>query len=123
MIGARLGNWIIDSELGHGGMGDVYLAREAGDTDRRAAVKVLAAELARDPGFLQRFQREIDVLRQLDHPSIVRFYESGEHKDRPYYVMEYIEGQNFEELLHEQARLPWREVLDMAVRVDRKSVV
>src|SRR5438270_13147726 len=73
MIGSRLGKWMIDKELGRGGMGRVYLAHEA-STGEPAAVKLLAAELAQENGFLQRFQREIDVLRQLSHPNIVTFY-------------------------------------------------
>ncbi|HXG11876.1 MAG TPA: protein kinase [Gemmataceae bacterium] len=152
MIGTRLGNWVIDRELGSGGMGHVYLAHEdpapgsphppplspsegergissfpltpeAGERGRgegggrRAAVKVLAAELALDPGFQQRFQREIDALRQLNHPAIVRFYEAGRQEGRYYYVMEYIEGRNFEDLLREHGRLPWPEVLDLALQV------
>lgn len=114
MIGSRLGNWLIERELGSGGMGTVYLARE---NERQAALKVLAAELARDPGFQQRFQREIDALRQLDHPNIVRLLEAGEQDGRCFYVMEYVEGHTFEELLRERGRLPWAEVLDLALQV------
>jgi Protein kinase domain len=123
MQGTRLGNWVIDQELGHGGMGRVYLAHReppAPPTEglpNRAAVKVLAAELAREDGFLQRFQREINALRLLDHPNIVRFYDAGEGDGRHYYAMEYIPGRNFEEVLHERGRLPWPEVLDVALQV------
>src|SRR5207249_7242801 len=76
MIGARLGKWIIDKEIGRGGMGRVYLAHED-PGDRQAALKVLAAELAQETGFLERFKREIEVLDQLHHPNIVRLYDSG----------------------------------------------
>jgi serine/threonine-protein kinase len=114
MIGARLGNWVIDRELGYGGMGRVYLAH---DESRQAAVKVLAAELALDAGFQQRFQREIEAARRLEHPHIVRFFESGQQDGRYYYVMEYVEGQSFEELLLENGRLPWAEVMDLALQV------
>src|ERR1700716_849243 len=76
MIGDRLGKWVIFKELGRGGMGRVYLANEE-LTGRQAALKVLAAELAQEIGFLQRFQREIEALSKLEHPNIVRFYESG----------------------------------------------
>jgi serine/threonine-protein kinase len=120
MIGSRLGNWVIDKELGRGGMGRVYLAHEepsAVPEGRRAAIKILAAELAQDPGFFYRFQREIEILSQLDHPAIVRFYESGAHNNVPYYAMEYIEGQNFDELLCERGRLSWKEVLDLGLQV------
>src|SRR5271166_5285192 len=75
MLGSRLGKWVLDSELGRGGMGQVFLAHAdppdvPDGKQQRAALKVLTPELARDGGFLQRFRREIDVLRQLDHPNI-----------------------------------------------------
>jgi serine/threonine-protein kinase len=124
MIGSRLGPWIIERELGRGGMGTVYLARRAtsGATPApgappQAAVKVLAAELALEPGFLQRFQREIEVLRQLNHPHIVRFLEAGTEGPRYYYAMEHVAGPSFNELLERDGRLPWREVLDLAWQV------
>src|SRR5207253_8619026 len=75
------------------------------------------AELAQDAGFLQRFQREIDALRQLDHPNIVKFYESGYENAMYFYAMEYIDGQNLEDILHAQGRLPWNEVLDTALQI------
>jgi serine/threonine-protein kinase len=117
MIGSKLGTWIIDEELGRGGMGAVYLAHE--DGGRQAAVKVLSATLAQDPGFQGRFQREIDILRQLDHPNIVHFYESGVQDGHFYYAMEYVAGPDLEELLREQGRLPWREVLEVALQTSR----
>lgn len=122
MIGKQLGSWIVERELGRGGMGRVYLARRAapadgGELPTQAALKILSAELAQDAGFLQRFQREIDALRQLDHPNIVKFYESGCDSGQYYYAMEYVVGHNFDELLHESKRLPWKEVLDMALQV------
>lgn len=116
MIGARLGAWVIEKELGRGGMGRVYLARED-PGGRQAAVKVLAPELAKDAGFLHRFQREIDALSQLDHPHIVRFFEAGFQEGQYFYVMEYVDGRSFEELLHERGRLPWPEVLDAALQI------
>lgn len=122
MIGKRLGSWVIEKELGRGGMGRVYLAQRDPPTSpdgieaTEAAVKVLSAELAQDPGFLHRFQREIEALRQLDHPNIVRFYESGMQDGQHFYAMEYIVGKNFDQLLHDQKRLPWKDVLDMAMQ-------
>ena len=134
MIGARLGSWILERELGRGGMGAVYLAHyipltpnpsppggergeKSADAPERAAIKVIAAELAVDSGFLARFQREIDILRQLDHPNIVRFYESGQQNGRPYFIMEYVPGPSFETLLAQRGRLPWTDVLDMALQI------
>ncbi len=88
MIGSRLGSWILDRQLGRGGMGCVYLAHDDDDPQRQAAVKVLAAELTVHSGAVQRFEREIAVLGKLKHPNIVRFYESGTYEGRLYYVME-----------------------------------
>jgi serine/threonine-protein kinase len=120
MIGTQLGNWVIDKELGRGGMGRVFLAHEVlpGDGNgRQAAIKVLAPELAQEGGFLKRFQREIDALSVLNHPHIVRFYDSGVHEGRYYYAMEYVAGQNYDELLREKGKIPWKEVLEVALQV------
>ncbi len=116
MLGERLGKWVIYRELGRGGMGRVFLAQEELQ-GRMAAIKILAAELAQEVGFLQRFQREIDTLRQLDHPGIVKFYESGYENDFYYYAMEYVEGQSLEEILEREKQLPWPEVLEIATKV------
>ncbi len=123
MIGAKLGSWILEKALGSGGMGTVYLARSSSANSsgspsaKRAAIKVMAPELAVDSGFLARFQREIDILRQLDHPNIVRFHESGQQNGRPYFVMEYVPGPSYESLLIERGRLPWPEVLELAWQI------
>jgi hypothetical protein len=116
MIGERLGGWVIFRELGRGGMGRVFLAQEE-ITGRQAAVKVLAPELAQDVGFLQRFQREIETLSQLTHPNVVRFYNSGLENGHYFYAMEYVEGQSLDDILLEQKRLPWRDVLDIALQI------
>jgi serine/threonine protein kinase len=116
MIGARLDKWIIDRELGRGGMGRVYLAHEQA-SGRPVALKILSAELAQEAGFLHRFEREIEVLGQLNHPNIVRFFESGSKDGLFYFAMEYVEGDNFEQLLHERGRIPWKEVLDAALQI------
>jgi len=103
--------------LGHGGMGQVYLGHDADHPERQAAVKVLARELTTHSGAVSRFEREIDVLRTLQHPNIVRLYESGTYEELLYYVMEYIEGHDFADLLEQQGRLPWEEVLGAAIAV------
>jgi serine/threonine-protein kinase len=116
MIGDRLGKWVIFKELGRGGMGHVYLAQEE-IGGRQAALKILAAELAQDVGFLQRFQREIETLSKLDHPNIVRFYEAGFENNLYFYAMEYVDGQSLDEAMQVAGRLPWQEVLDAAIQV------
>jgi serine/threonine-protein kinase len=97
-------------------MGRVFLAQEELNGSQ-AAIKILAAELAQDTGFLQRFEREIQTLSQLDHPNIVRFYEAGYEDNQYFYAMEYVDGQNLEDALAAQGRLRWQEVLDAAIQV------
>src|SRR4051812_13003049 len=86
MMGERLGKWTLSREIGRGGMGRVYLAREE-VSGRQAAVKVLAPDLAQDPGFLLRFEREIEALSKLEHPGIVRFYDAGHEHGHYFYAM------------------------------------
>jgi hypothetical protein len=116
MLGERLGKWVIFKELGRGGMGRVYLAQEE-LTGNKVAIKVLAAELALDAGFLQRFHREIETLSRLDHPGIVRFFEAGLENDHHFYAMEYVDGESLEAILLEKGRFPWAEVLDIAAQL------
>lgn len=116
MIGDRLGKWVIFKELGRGGMGRVYLAQEE-LTGRQAAIKVLAAELAQEIGFLHRFQREIETLSQLEHPNIVRFFESGLENGLYFYAMEYVDGQNLEQMVERKGKLAWQDVLAIALQV------
>ncbi|MBL8179369.1 MAG: serine/threonine protein kinase, partial [Bryobacterales bacterium] len=78
--------------IGTGGMGAVYLAeRVDGEIRRQAAVKLLRADVER-PGWRDRFLRERQLLANLDHPSIARLLDAGHSGDRPYLVMEYVEG-------------------------------
>jgi serine/threonine-protein kinase len=115
MIGSRLGKWLIEREIGRGGMGNVYLARD--DEGLAAALKVLSAELAKEPGFLHRFQRETEILAQLSHPNIVKLFESACESGVHYFAMEYVAGENFEQLLQARGRLPWREVLNAGLQI------
>jgi hypothetical protein len=118
MTGARIGNWYLEAEIGRGPLGTVYKARGFDDPDRAAAVKVLTAPAARDPAFLQRFPAEMLALQRLDHPNIVRYYDSGIHGGMAYYAAELVEGTDAAKLL-EGGRQPWPEVLSIAVQAAR----
>jgi hypothetical protein len=120
MIGQRLGPWTIASEIGRGAMGRIYRAERAADAPGEpavAAVKVLSAELASDPVFVERFQREIAALKQLAHPNIVRFYDAGSADGHFYYSMEFVDGPDYQAIIGERGRLPWAEVLALALQV------
>jgi serine/threonine-protein kinase len=117
MTGRRLGPWVIDAEIGRGAMGTVYRAHQADNSANVVALKILNADLARDDVFVARFQREIEALRQLDHPNIVHFLEAGSDAGLFFYAMEYVAGRDCEAILRERGRLPWPEVLDLALQV------
>jgi hypothetical protein len=77
--------------IGQGGMGLVLEARQL-SLDRTVAIKVLAPELAGNPQFVERFEREATALARLAHPHIVAIYERGHHAGLLYFVMEHVEG-------------------------------
>jgi serine/threonine-protein kinase len=117
MTGEHIGNWHLLKLLGRGGMGRVYLAEDK--NHRRAAVKVLSNQLSSEPGFLDRFLREIEALQQFEHPHIVRFYDSGEEGGNFYYAMEFVDGKSLHEALQQRKRLPWLDAVYMAWQMCR----
>ena len=104
--GRRLGDYEILRQLGRGGMGSIYLARRADEAfQKNVAIKILRPDVASSDIFL-RFQREREILAQLDHPNIARLLDAGETEDGlPYFVMEYVEGRTIIEYADDQ-RLP-----------------
>lgn len=108
----ELGPFRLKRKLGEGGMGAVYLAEDSRD-GRRLALKVLPRNLAADPEYVQRFRREIDAAKKLQHPSIVRAFESGEDLGYFFYVMEYCEGESLEAALKRQGLIPWHRALQI----------
>jgi len=94
-------------ELGRGGMGVVYLAKDI-NLGRQVAYKVLPAELKKHPEIVTNFIREAKSLAQLNHPYIVSIFDAGEHMGNYYIVMEYVEGENLKRLIGRSARIPIR---------------
>ena len=110
MLGKALGPYRIESELGSGGMGTVYLAtaREGSGVPQgaRVALKVVQPQLARSPEFFARFEREAEIGMAVRHPNVVRTLGVGREDGWPYLVMEYVEGQTLAALVAELGRLP-----------------
>jgi len=92
----RLGEYVLEREIGRGGMGVVYLARQE-SLGRLVALKVLPFELTRDRERLDRFRREAEVIARLDHPGIIPLYGVGETEGIHYIAMKYVQGQTLEE--------------------------
>jgi eukaryotic-like serine/threonine-protein kinase len=94
--------------LGFGGMSEVHFARDV-RLDRDVAVKVLRADLARDPGFYLRFRREAQNAAALNHPAIVAVYDTGQTETAtgplPYIVMEYVDGVTLRDIVCEEGAM------------------
>jgi serine/threonine protein kinase len=104
------GSYTIERELGRGGMGVVYLAREV-RLDRLVAIKVLPPHLAGDPTVRERFLREARTAAQLSHPNIVPIYRAEEVGGFAYFAMAFIEGENLLERVRDRGPLPTADVV------------
>jgi tetratricopeptide (TPR) repeat protein len=111
----RLGEFRLIRRLGEGGMGVVYLAVQE-SLGRRVALKAMRPERLGSIEAQTRFQREIDAVSELRHPSIVTVFGSGEEQGVRYFVMEYVPGQGLDAILREarlhEARVPIPQVLE-----------
>src|SRR2546427_7813559 len=114
--GAVLAGFRVESLLGEGAMGSVYLAEETA-TGRRVALKLLAAELARDERFRRRFLRETELAASLDHPHVVPTLASGEQDGTLYLAMAYVDGPDLRALLRREGRLEPERALDLVEQV------
>ncbi|MET0699553.1 MAG: Stk1 family PASTA domain-containing Ser/Thr kinase [Mycobacterium sp.] len=102
--------------LGFGGMSEVHLARDT-RLHRDVAVKVLRADLARDPSFYLRFRREAQNAAALNHPAIVAVYDTGEADTPagplPYIVMEYVDGVTLRDIVHNDGPMPTKRAIEV----------
>ena len=96
-------------QIGEGGMGVVYRARYVVN-DRQVALKMIPSDV-KDKIVLQRFERELEVLKTLRHPHIVRCFGGVCENKRRFYAMELIEGGTLEDILQTRGRLPWEQVI------------
>src|SRR5678815_892553 len=99
--GTRLGHYQILSQIGAGGMGEVYLAHDT-KLDRQIAIKLLPADLASKPDRLRRFVQEAKATAALNHPNIAHVYEIDEADGYHFIAMEFIEGATLREKIHQE---------------------
>jgi tetratricopeptide (TPR) repeat protein len=102
----RLGSYRVRRVLGKGGMGVVFQAEDP-RLKRLVALKLILDDRYADPQYLARFRREGEALAHLRHPHIVQIHEVGEHRGRPYFALEYVEGGNLAQRLGGQPQ-PFR---------------
>ncbi|GKU78507.1 Stk1 family PASTA domain-containing Ser/Thr kinase [Paenibacillus sp. L3-i20] len=117
MIGHDLGGrYEIVSRIGGGGMALVYKAHDV-LLNRKVAVKVLRQQFVNDDEFIRRFRREAQSAAALSHPNVVSIYDVGQEDETHYIVMEYVEGNNLNELIQERAPLQAEEAVRFAMQI------
>lgn len=100
----HIGNYEIVSELGRGGMGVVYKAREE-SLQRFVAIKMLGNQLVDNESVALRFMREARAVADLNHPNLVQVFRVDRHEDQPYFVMEYVEGESLKCLIQRENKM------------------
>ena len=125
--GSRIlaGRYEVGELIGRGGMAEVHIGYDR-RLGRTVAIKILRADLARDPSFLNRFRREAQAAASLNHPAIVAVYDTGEDvvteptgvvAHLPFIVMEYVEGHTVRDILHDGAAVPIDEAVEITAGV------
>ena len=104
-VGADFAGHRIDKVIGRGGMGVVFRATDRA-LDRTVALKLIAPEVANDPVFRARFERECRLAAAIDHPHAVQIFQAGEEDGLLYLTMRYVDGTNLRRLLRTEGRLP-----------------
>jgi serine/threonine protein kinase len=115
MVGKTLGHYQITGQLGKGGMGEVFQARDQ-KLARNVAIKVLPEEFARDADRIARFQREAKLLASLNDPGIAAIYGLEESEGTNFLVLELIEGETLSERL-KRSPIPVEESLKLALQI------
>ncbi|MDQ4122781.1 MAG: protein kinase [Acidobacteriota bacterium] len=112
-VGKEIGGYKIEKQLGAGGMGEVYLARDR-KLERKVALKILPAEFVVQRERVRRFEREARAVSALNHPNIVTVYDVGESDGWHFIATEFIEGKTVRELISENIKL--KEILSIAAQ-------
>jgi len=111
-----IGKYEIVSELGRGGMGVVFKAWEE-SLQRFVAIKMLGDQLTDDENLVARFLREARSVSDLNHPNVVQVFAVDTHEGRPYFAMEFVEGESLTELIRTSRRIDPRRALNLVKEV------
>jgi serine/threonine-protein kinase len=111
-----MGPFEIGEQLGVGGMGIVYMATYR-ETGQKVALKILSPALCADKKLISRFEREIEILKRLDHPNIVRYFGGGRTGTQRYYAMEYMDGGSLDTVLERKGSLSWEQTIKIGLQL------
>ncbi|RMG84321.1 MAG: serine/threonine protein kinase, partial [Chloroflexi bacterium] len=115
LIGKTIGGYEILTLIGQGGMASVYRARQI-SMNRDVAIKVLPQQFLNDDTYLQRFEREVEIVAQLEHRNIVPVYDYGEYLGQPYIVMRYLPAGSVDDLIN-RGPLPLTQIVDIVRQI------
>jgi uncharacterized RDD family membrane protein YckC/predicted Ser/Thr protein kinase len=118
LLNTRLRHFEVQKLLGRGGMGAVYLGWDT-SLERPVALKVLDAEIGRDPELLARFTREARAQARLRHPNVTQIYFIGEDRGINFFAMEYVEGRPLDRALADGERVPWPDAVEYVIAAAR----
>jgi len=116
LLGKEFGPFVVDKELGSGAMGTVVRAKHT-KKGKLVAIKLMSLALGTSEAAQKRFTREVEILRQLDHPNIVKYLGSGKYHGAPFYIMEYVEGESLDHILNREKKLPWERVIEIGMNL------
>ncbi|MEY4789093.1 MAG: hypothetical protein RLZ61_1311 [Planctomycetota bacterium] len=118
LAGQEFGPFLIEKELGSGAMGAVYLARYI-KNNHRVAIKIMSSAINSNASssLVARFEREADILKNLNNPNIVRLFGIGKFKGLRYYAMEVIDGDTLEAVLLRKGAFSWDETIDLGKQI------
>jgi serine/threonine-protein kinase len=118
LIGKTLGNFVVEDEIGSGGMGVVLLARQT-SLDRPAVLKRIRRDLGSYPQLSERFQREARAAAQIHHQNVVAVYDCFSWRSDQYIAQEYVDGVDLSTAISRSGPLPWRVAGLIALEVAR----
>jgi serine/threonine-protein kinase len=114
--GDQIGPFTIEKLIGSGAMGAVYRG-VYNKTGRKVAIKVILPGMSQNQHTVDRFKREVAILKQLTHPNIVRLLYDDEKDGLIYYAMEYVQGESLDRTLGRRGRFSWEEVVTLGQQV------
>jgi serine/threonine-protein kinase len=115
-IGDQFDHFQIQAHMAQGGMSDIYRAFDVVNR-REVVIKVPDQSMLGDPAQFERFQRELDVMKTLDHPAILKGLGSGKYNRVPYLVTEFVDGQSLRTLIEKSAPLPTEEAVALIRKI------
>src|ERR1700691_1242443 len=114
-IGDTLDHYRIDAVVARSGMASIFRATDLND-GKQVAIKVPHPEMEMDPALFERFQREADIGRMMDHPGVMKVYPKEKH-NKVYMVMEWVEGRLLRTIMSEQRPLPEERALRITINI------